>query len=347
MPGFISWITRLFGAHQVPPVHVATESRLLNPATKLFEDSEMVNRSLRNLERHLFCWLLDTTPSRIEKPSPHSPMVLEEIGLRIHKRQLDELPRQPLTLPMLMRALSDESTDRSELTKIILADPALTDQLLQMANSPFFRHGDHPAIESVDKAVFVLGIDGIRNVISAAVMRPMLSARHSSEALFAQRVWRWGLSCARSAELIARMQGVDSSAYFLAGLIPSLAYITLRREVQRVYRLYLPGQGLDPAAIKDALIHYDWPTSQLLANDWDLPPRYHAHLLAAERPAPGQQHTPLNDGMLLGTREILRHAHQRNMAEDDLRNALMLSDEQFNRVRHSLLTMLHEGITHH
>lgn len=345
MPSIISWITSLFGTSE--PTITVRESRLLNPASTLIEDSEMFIRNLRSLERHLFCWLLDTGPSQIEIPSPHISLVLAEIGHRIHRRQLEELPRQPLTLPMLMRALSDETTERGKLTRIILEDPALTDQLLQMANSPFFRHGDHQAIESVDQAVFVLGIDGIRNVISATVMRPMLAARNSSEALFAQRVWRWGLCCARSAELIARMQGMDSSAYFLAGLIPSLAYITLRREVLRVYRQHLLGQTPEPSVIKEALVHYDWPTSQLLANDWDLPPRYHAHLLAAERPAPGQQHTPLNDGILLGTREILLHAHQRNMAEDDLRKALMLSDEQFDRVRNSLLAMLREGITRH
>ncbi|MEX2474499.1 HDOD domain-containing protein [Marinobacter sp.] len=267
---------------------------------------------------------------------------LDQLGERLSTSSIDELPRQPLTLPMLMRAISDESSDRHRLSDIILSDPALTDQLLQIANSPYFRPGDHP-IESVDQAIFVLGIDGIRNVISAAVMRPMMVARNSREALFAQRAWRWGLACARSAELIARLQGQDTSAYFMLGLLPALSYMTLRRELQRIYRTRAAGAEPEPAVIRQALARYQWPVSQLLANEWNLPPQYHAYLLAAERPAPGQTHTPLNDGMIIGTREVLRHAHQRNMAEEHLSAVIQLDEQQLQRVRQAILQMLDGG----
>ena len=218
----------------------------------------------------------------------------------------------------------------------------MTDQLLQIANSPYFRTGDQ-SIDSVDQAVFVLGMDGIRNVISAAIMRPMMAARNSREALFAQRVWRWGLTCARSAELIAKIQGQDSSVYFMAGLLPALSYITLRRELQRVCRTESGLAEPPPSLIHIALSRYQWATSQLLANEWGLPPHYHAQLLAAERPAPRQQHTPLNDGIIIGTREVLRHAHQRNMPEDDVLRITNISREQFTRVRKVILDTLEAG----
>ncbi|HAS75188.1 MAG TPA: histidine kinase, partial [Marinobacter adhaerens] len=255
---------------------------------------------------------------------------------------MEELPRQPMSLPMLMRALSDESTDRQRLTEIILGDPSLTDQLLQIANSPYFRTSDH-AIESVDQAVFVLGVDGIRNVISAAVMRPMMAARNSREALFGQRGWRWGLTCARAAELIARTQGEDTSAHFMVGLLPSLAYITIRRELQRICRSRTAIGEPEPALIRHALARYQWATCQLLANEWNLPPKYHAYLLAAERPAPKQKHTPLTDGMVIGTREVLRHAHQRNLAEEDLPKVVRLTPDQISNIRNALQKMLREG----
>lgn len=74
-----------------------------------------------------------------------------------------------------------------------------------------------------------------------------------------------------------------------------------------------------------------------------LPPKYHAQLLAAERPAPRQQHTPLNDGIIIGTREVLRHAHQRNMPEDDVLRITNISREQFTRVRKVILDTLEAG----
>lgn len=340
MPGFFSWISGFFSSPG--PIAPTPEPRLLNPvqgpADAAAEESQWVQR----LEEHLFCWLFDAPPSVLKQDIAGSAGILDQLGARLTDHALEELPRQPLSLPMLMRALSDESSDRHRLSDIILGDPALTDQLLQIANSPYFRHGDQ-SIESVDQAIFVLGINGIRNVISAAVMRPMMVARNSREALFAQRVWRWGLTCGRSAELIARLQGQDSNAYFMVGLLPALSYMTLRREIHRIYRSRGTGSEPEPAVLRQALSRYQWVTSQLLANEWHLPPQYHAYLLAAERPVPGQQHTPLNDGMILGTREVLRHAHQRNLPEENLLKLVRLDEGQLAQVRGALLDMLAGG----
>ncbi|MEQ9546818.1 MAG: HDOD domain-containing protein [Marinobacter sp.] len=337
MPGIFSWISGLFSA--TVPESRTPEPRLFNPVAGKPSTTEQDSLLIHKLESHLFCWLLDSPPSALKTSTLEITPLLEQLEQRLQDQSLEELPRQPLTLPMLMRALSDESSDRHQVTEVILSDPSLTDQLLQIANSPYFKTGDQ-TIESVDHAVFVLGIDGIRNVISAAVLRPMMAARNSREALFAQRVWRWGLACARSAELIARIQGQDTSAHFMVGLLPALSYITLRREIHRIYRANGHKQDPEPAVIRHALARYHWATTQLLANEWNLPPKYHAYLLAAERPAPEQQHSPLNDGMILGTREALRDAHQRNMAEEKLLSLIRLEEEQFVWVRKALLRML-------
>lgn len=341
MPGFLSWISGLFSS-DIPTTSSAPESRLLNPAASREDHSATDPALIIQLEEHLFCWLLDSPPSALRAEAGQWEHILENLRGRIASQKLDELPRQPMTLPMLMRALSDEKSDRHHLTEIILNDPALTDQLLQIANSPYFRPSDQ-SIDSVDQAVFMLGQDGIRNVISAAIMRPMMAARNSREALFAQRVWRWGLTCARSAELIAKIQGEDTSVYFMAGLLPALSYITLRRELQRICRVEPGMTEPSPALIHDVLSRYQWATSQLLANEWNLQPQYHAQLLAAERPAPKQKHSPLNDGIIVGTREVLRHAHQRNMPEEDVLRIIHISGEEFTRVRKVILDVLEAG----
>jgi len=339
MPGFFSWVSSLFSSPRAP-IPALPESRLINPAKEQPESETAENGSdlTLKLEEHLFCWLLDAKPAALAREASNASDVLTTLEHRLTEEELDELPRQPLSLPMLLRALADDSTNRQNVTEIILSDPALTDQLLQVANSPYFRHGDH-IIESVGQAVFLLGVDGIRNVISAAVMRPMMAARNSGEALFAQRVWRWGLSSARASEQIAKLHGLDASAHFMAGLLPALAYLTLYRELQRICRAS-HNKAPSPALIRQAMTRYQWTTSQLLAKAWNLPPRFSALLLAAERPVPGQQQTPLNDGIIIGTREVLRHANQRNLAEEDLPKVVQLSPEQITQIRKTLLTML-------
>ena len=341
MPGFFSWISAIFS----PSESMATSSspRLLNPTNTKDEDGSFDQSPAHHLEEYLFCWLLDAQPPALNKElDADSRMHLNTLKQRIHQQSLEELPRQPMALPMLTRALADNTADRKELTRIILSDPALTDQMLHVANSPLFRTSEKP-IESVDQAIFLLGMNGIRNVISAAIMRPMMAARNSREALFAQRVWRWGLTCAKTAELVARLKEKDGSIYFMTGLLPALSYITLRRELQRICRA--APQPCEPSAnlTHQALSRFQWATAQVLANEWNLSPEYHAKLMEAERPKPDQTHAPLNDGIIIGTREILRHAHQRNMPEEEMLKLVHIQPEHFVRIRRMILDSIEAG----
>lgn len=338
MPGFFSWISGLFSSKAPEPS--TSEARLFNPAQHPPEAGQESNLQLAHqLEEHLFCWLLDAEPTELRNNLNSAAVTLGELLERLTSQHMEELPRQPLSLPMLMRALSDEATGRQELTDIILRDPALTDQLLQVANSPYFRTSEH-TIESVDQAVFMLGVNGIRNVISAAIMRPMMAARNSREALFAQRVWRWGLACARASEQVGRLRGADTSPLFMVGLLPALGYLTVYRELQRICKVLPDSPPPSPALIRHALARYQWMVCQLLANEWNLPPSYHALLMTAERPIPGKPHTPLADGMVIGTREVLRQARQRNLSEEDLGRIVQLSPDQISGIHALIKSML-------
>jgi hypothetical protein len=47
--------------------------------------------------------------------------------------------------------------------------------------------------------------------------------------------------------------------------------------------------------------------------------------------------------MVIGTREVLRHAHQRNLAEEDLPKVVRLTPDQISNIRNALQKMLREG----
>jgi len=345
MSGFLSWIASLFSRQPDSSADTGHDTRLFNPTHSEKRDTPDIQGNwIGQLEDNLFAWLLDTEPKKLKADLSDFEPAFHELEQRIATGKLEELPRQPGTLPLLLKALSAETTERRQISRIILSDPVLTEHLLQIVNSPFFRYNQN-RIESVDQAVFVLGLNGIRSVAAAAMMRPMMSARNSREALFAQRAWRWALTCARATEMIAKLRGQDTSAYFVVGLIPGLAYLTIRRELVRISRTLGTGPEPDPALIRAAIGKYQWHVCQVLANSWNLPPKYHAWLFATERPAPGQPHSPLTDGLLLGSREILRHSHQRNLPEQQLYEILHLPPEDVTRVRNMLVDMLEEGKT--
>lgn len=331
------WLSRLKGNTPASPSPATLTSG--HPQNTL---SPELQAMMRKLETYLFGWILDTDYARLSQPPRHLEPVLKEMQRRVRIRDgsaMSELPRQPNILPMLMKAVSDPDVPRTEITRIVLSDPALTDQLLHIANSPFFRPSDQ-AIESVDHAIFLLGMDGIRSVISAAILRPMMSARNPGEAQFIQRAWRWGLACARSSELIARTEKEDATAFFMIGLLPSLSYLTLYRETLSIFSQHWPNEKPDMALFREMISLHYWQVCQLIAHAWNMPPRYHAHLLEAERPSPVAEHSPLNDGMILATREVLLDARQRNLADEDLARLLRLSGHQFGSVRQQIEHML-------
>ncbi len=331
------WLARRRGKADPKPKRT---SSLPSSGQQTNADSKQLRQDLENLEGFLFAWLLNLPGKLPEPPADRLDALGKQLASRLNLRRLQSLPRQTGVLPQLMRAVANPNVTRQDIATIVLDDPSLTEQLLHVANSPYFKPDDRH-IESVDHAIFLLGMEGIRNVISAAVMRPMMAARSNAEARFAQRSWHWGISCARASELIAHSGGQDPNGFFICGLMPSLAYLTLYREIMAMASESGTGNPADIRGLLYPLIReHAWHLCLQIADAWELPPRYHAILLEAQRPSPVSPHTPLNDGIILATREVLRHSHQRNLSEDSLKALLRISDEQFETVRGQLLEML-------
>jgi HD-like signal output (HDOD) protein len=349
MPGLLSWIVGFLNRASKPAPNPATGDSALEKGgigskddsnSKTKADAHNLNATILN--QHLFCWLLDTRPKVLEADQENAESMIAAMSKRLRAGKVNELPRQPMSLPMLMSALSDDTTTRQDLSAIILRDPALTDQLLKVANSPFFRP-DKNIIETVDQAIFMLGMDGIRSVVSAALMRPMISARNAQEATFTARAWRWGMACARASETIARLQGKDASIYFMAGLLPALAYITLYRETHRMMPADADGNAAKPkpAALHQILVHYQWPVARLIARTWGLSDSFQG-LLHRPESTRGNDDSALSDGVVIGTREVLRYGRQRNLAEEDLPALVQLEADEIQKVQAALKPMLED-----
>jgi HD-like signal output (HDOD) protein len=341
MPGLLSWISGFFKRANTtaPTSALGNGSRSKGGSSSKAEAYSPLAEALR---QHLFCWLLDTRPQTLGANLENAEATIEAMAKRLRSGEFSELPRQPMSLPMLMSALSDDTTTRQDLGNIILRDPALTDQLLKIANSPFFRP-DKNDIETVDQAILMLGMDGIRSVVSAALMRPMMSSRDSEEITFTDRAWRWGMASARAAETVARLQGKDASVYFMAGLLPALAYITLYREAHRLVPARADGTlvKLNPATLHQILVRYQWPVARLIARTWGLSDNYQGLLHRPESPR-SHENSALIDGIVIATREVLRQARQRNLAEEDLPALVQLSKNDVTRVQAALKPMLED-----
>jgi HD-like signal output (HDOD) protein len=138
-------------------------------------------------------------------------------------------PRRPNMLPRLMNAAGDERVSRRELASIIARDPSLVGSLLKIANSSFYRSTPEP-VESVERAVVLLGTDGIRSMIAAALMQPIFRIAGANFPRFPQITWEHTLHSASAAvPYTVVVERADPFTAELLSLVMGLAGIVIFR----------------------------------------------------------------------------------------------------------------------
>jgi HD-like signal output (HDOD) protein len=138
-------------------------------------------------------------------------------------------PRRPSLLPQLLRAMNDEEVSRRELVTIISRDPSLVGNLLKMANSSFYRVSAQP-VESIDRAVVILGNDGIRSLIAAALAQPVFHIRGGDFPKFPEIAWEHTFRTASATVThTAIVEKSDPFAAQLLGLVAGMASIVVFR----------------------------------------------------------------------------------------------------------------------
>jgi len=138
-------------------------------------------------------------------------------------------PRRPSLLPQLLRAVNDEDVSRRELVTIISKDPSLVGNLLKMANSSFYRVSTQ-AVESIDRAVVILGNDGIRSLIAAALAQPIFQIRGGDFPRFPEIAWEHTFRTASATVThTAIVEKSDPFAAQLLGLVAGMAGIVVFR----------------------------------------------------------------------------------------------------------------------
>lgn len=193
--------------------------------------------------------------------------VAQALDESVHER--DYFPRRPMLLPKLLQAINDSDSTRAELVRLILEDPTLAGTVLQRANSAFYRVSPAP-VENLDRAVFLLGTDGLRGLMAAAILQPVFRVPRGYFENFADCTWEQAERTANAAETYARQSGeADPFVAQLLGMLVMLANIVLFRLTMDKYREHpdvLPRAEVFIAAIqahRDRMAH-------LIATTWQL-----------------------------------------------------------------------------
>jgi HD-like signal output (HDOD) protein len=251
-------------------------------------------------------------PSAASQPGrEHAAVAAAAIAATEDMATLRELaPRRPSLLPQLIRAANDDDAPRRELAAIIRRDPSLVGSLLEMANSSFYRVTERP-VESIDRAVVLLGSEGIRSLIAAAAMQPIFRVSAGGFARFPQTVWEHAWRSANAAVVHAAMvEKADPFAAELLSLVWGLADVVLFRAVIERYAAVPSGGKLrpDPGVIASLLESQAARVARRIGTAWELS----ASSLAAleQQPDEAEPGTPLGRslrfGRIVGALAVLR-----------------------------------------
>ncbi len=186
------------------------------------------------------------------------------------------IPRVPTVVPQLLKSLRDENVSDSTLAQYLAKDVLLVAELIAEVNSAYYSPPNK--ITSLDQAVRMLGINGLRMLVARVAFRPLIQLQSGSLAnAAAPYIWQQSDWCASAAHAIAQRRGEDSFAAFLAGLTQSIGLMIALRTVDQS----LIAHGL-PDSLNFRLRFLQTATllSARMAKYWQFPPAVCSALVA-------------------------------------------------------------------
>jgi HD-like signal output (HDOD) protein len=249
-------------------------------------------------------WRLAFAAPREAPPmdAAHAP-VRESIFCLLRANSIDQrcLPRRPTLMPQLLRAIEDRSAAPEKLSRMIGLDPVLTADVLRLANSSLYRKSPAP-IESIQRAIAVLGVDTLRGVLATAMLQPAFRATRKNFPRFPRLLWERTERVARAAELYAQLTiPGDRFEAQLVALLSALGPLTVYSTSLDVYA-QAPGLAPNPSLCAELTAALGAQMSLRIARQWQASARILAALeTQADEPLSGV----LAVGELLGTLALL------------------------------------------
>ncbi|MEW4982749.1 MAG: HDOD domain-containing protein [Cycloclasticus sp.] len=137
-----------------------------------------------------------------------------------------ELPSIPEAAIKVRTAIADPHATSAKISQITQQDPAITAQLIKVANSPLFRGRER--IEALPHAITRLGLKAINNLITSFTMRMVFNAKTKDVKELISALWLHSRDVAGiSAVMAKKLKGFNADKAMLAGLIHDIGSIPI------------------------------------------------------------------------------------------------------------------------
>lgn len=176
-------------------------------------------------DARLACWLLGAELDPAAALSYGEAGCIEALDRAVESDSARALllPRAPQVVPQLLAALRDENVSATTLAQRVARDVVLRAEVLRMANRA--HHGIASEVTELPQALSLIGTEGLRQVVTRHVLRPIFDAPAGSlAARTSARVIHLGERKAALCAAIAAAAAQDPFEAYLSGLVHAIGW---------------------------------------------------------------------------------------------------------------------------
>lgn len=189
-------------------------------------------------------------------------------------KNVQEFKTLPTVYTQLMEVMANSRSSINDAAMVIASDQVAATKILKVANSPLF--GLSSRVDSINKAIFLLGFNEVKNIIIATSIMDMFDMKNSNAYFNPVDFWKYSIGVGITSRYFAKETGITNvDSFFLSGIIHAIGKLFLYQSFPKEFLLALEIAHDNRLNLRDAEREIFGTThtvvGELLAERWKLP----------------------------------------------------------------------------
>ena len=194
--------------------------------------------------------------------------VNSQLMFRLYKEYMDgnlKLSSLPELAIRVRKAIQDADRSAHDIATIIQSDPAITGQIIKIANSPLYRTTTH--INDCQSAISRIGLENTRDIVTSLSVRQLFRPKTKTVAREMSALWKHSTHVAAISAVIAeKIPSINSDRALLAGLTHDIGVLAILS-----YAEQFPDLIKDRKVLSDTIQQLGAQMGALVLRYWSMP----------------------------------------------------------------------------
>jgi len=192
-----------------------------------------------------------------------------EIIQRLSKLEDAVIRQPPVAAQRALAVARDALSSAGQLAAIFEGDPALTESLLRVANSPYYHRGGEPRV-SIRKSVQALGVRGVEMVVTTKIVEGLVCRPGGAYNAFVSAAWGHMMRTAPLARTLSSAFEIPAETAFTVGLLHDVGKLIVFDYLSQLRSERRRDVVIEERCLLDLLSRLHEPLGALAALRWKL-----------------------------------------------------------------------------